>query len=64
MVAMRVYEVRVKILSPTIITRRKTENGFLGPLDYIPAQTLRGAVVSSLFMEGLMDRNRMRAEEE
>ena len=64
MAALRVYEVRVRILSPTIITRRRTENGFLGPLDYIPAQTLRGAVVSSLFVEGLMDRNRMRAEEE
>lgn len=53
--SVKVWEVRLRLESPLILTRRRTETGFLNPLKYIPSTTLRGALVSALYREGYLD---------
>jgi len=50
----KLYEVRLVLKSPAIITRRRTERGYIRPLEYIPGSTLRGAIVTALFRAGLL----------
>ncbi len=52
---MKFYEVKIKTLSPTIIPERKVERGYKGQLKYIPSTTLRGAILTSLYMKGYLD---------
>ena len=52
---MKFYEVKIKTLSPTIIPERKIERGYKGQLKYIPSTTLRGAILTSLYMKGYLD---------
>lgn len=59
---MKFLEVEVEILSPTIITERRSVRGFLKALDYIPASTLRGAVISELYRRGIVDEGFLRSE--
>jgi len=48
---MRFCEVKIKTLSPTIIPARRVERGYKGQLKYIPSTTLRGAILTSLYMQ-------------
>lgn len=51
---MAFLEITLEILSPTVVVERRTLRGFLKPLDYIPASTLRGAIVSGLYRMGVV----------
>lgn len=47
-------EITLEILSPTVIAERRSLRGFLKVLDYIPASTLRGAILSELYRVGVI----------
>jgi len=51
---LKIYKIRLVLLSPVVIPSRRTRTGYLGSLDYIPASTLRGAVVSAMYREGVI----------
>jgi len=51
---MRLYEARLVLRSPAIITLRRTERGYVKPPSFIPGSTLRGALVTALGREGLL----------
>jgi hypothetical protein len=53
--AMRFFRISVSLHSPAIVTKRRTATGFLGALDHIPASTLRGAVISALYWNGVVN---------
>lgn len=54
---MRFYKIKVKLDSPTIIPERRVERGYKGCLDYIPSTTLRGALITSLYLNGYIKLN-------
>lgn len=54
---LRFYDIVFTLRSPAIVTKRLTERGFLSPLNYIPATTLRGALISALYGMGAVDRD-------
>ncbi|MEM3986479.1 MAG: hypothetical protein QXR39_06890 [Candidatus Methanomethylicia archaeon] len=49
---MKFYKIKIKLDSPTIIPERRIERGYKGCLDYIPSTTLRGALITSLYLNG------------
>lgn len=51
---MRFFLLKTKLVSPAIVIKRRTEFGFKIILDRIPATTLRGALLSSLFYHGML----------
>jgi len=59
---LRIWDVKLKIESPMVIARRRTSSGFADPLRYIPSTTLRGAIISALYREGIIDRQRIEQE--
>lgn len=59
---LRVWDVRLKTESPMVLVRRRTSAGFAAPLRYIPSTTLRGAVITALYREGVFDRQRIERE--
>lgn len=59
---MRFYELRFKLVSPAIITFKRTEKGFLSTLKYIPASMVRGALISSLYWEDSLNEERLKQE--
>ena len=59
---MRFCEVLIELLSPAILTSKRTERGYLSPLSYIPATTLRGAILSSLYYSDILDEDYLRSE--
>lgn len=59
---MRFYEVFIELLSPALITSKRTERGFLSPLNHIPSTTIRGALLSSLHYSKLLDADRLESE--
>jgi len=61
---MRLFEFAFELLSPAIVTRRVTERGFHLPLNYIPSATLRGAILTALFHEGLISYDSLLREAE
>jgi CRISPR/Cas system CSM-associated protein Csm3 (group 7 of RAMP superfamily) len=60
---MEFFKITFKLLSPAIITERRSRTGFLKPLKFIPASTLRGAILSALFKNGLMAREFLEGDE-
>ncbi|MEM2256986.1 MAG: hypothetical protein QXJ47_06235 [Candidatus Caldarchaeum sp.] len=60
--AVKIWEIRLRLESPLILTRRRTETGFLNPLRYIPSTTLRGALVTALYREGILDAGQLGRE--
>lgn len=48
----RLYEARLVLRSPAIVTARRTERGYVKPLSYIPGSALRGAILTALFRAG------------
>ncbi len=52
---MKLYEVRLKLKSPAIITSRRTERGFVRPPPWIPGSTIRGAILTALLRDGRID---------
>ena len=61
---MRLFEVKLKLESPMILTSRRTERGFLSPLNVIPGMTIRGAMISMFHHLGLLDENQLKNEAE
>ena len=59
---MRFCEVLIELVSPAVLASRRTERGYLSPLSYIPATTLRGAILSSLYYSGILDEDYLRSE--
>ncbi|MEM0049617.1 MAG: hypothetical protein QW424_07045 [Candidatus Bathyarchaeia archaeon] len=59
-----ILEIVLEILSPTIITERRSLRGFLKTLDYIPASTLRGAILSELYRNGIVGDDFLKSERE
>jgi len=59
---MRFCEVSIELTSPVVVTRRRTERGYLSPLPYIPATMVRGAMLSSLHYMGLLDEEWLKRE--
>ncbi|MEM4677384.1 MAG: hypothetical protein QXY55_05805 [Candidatus Korarchaeota archaeon] len=57
-----ILEIMLEILSPTIITERRSLRGFLKTLDYIPASTLRGAILSELYRNGIVGDDFLKSE--
>lgn len=47
-------EITLEMLSPAVIVERRSLRGFLKALDYIPASTLRGAILSELYRMGVV----------
>ena len=60
----RFLELEVELLSSAILTARRTITGFASTLDYIPASTLRGALLSSLYRAGAVSRDFIESERE
>ena len=60
--SVKVLEIRLRLESPLILTRRRTATGFLSPLRYIPSTTLRGALVTALYREGYLDAAQLKKE--
>ena len=59
----RIIEVKLTLKSPAILAERRSASGFLGALNYIPAPTLRGAVLTSLYVRGEVDEKRLEEED-
>ncbi len=59
---MKIYEMTFRLLSPAIVTKRRTLRGYLSPLDYIPSSTIRGAILAHLYRRGDLDEEMLRAE--
>lgn len=59
---MKFYELRFKLISPACVTFKRTERGFLSTLNYIPASTLRGALISGLYWRNALDEESLRRE--
>ena len=59
---MRLIEVKVRLESPAIISSKRTKEGYVRPLRYLPGSTLRGAVISSLYVEGLLNEEDLKRE--
>jgi CRISPR/Cas system CSM-associated protein Csm3 (group 7 of RAMP superfamily) len=49
-------------LSPAIITLRRTSRGFLSTLNYIPASTLKGAIVAGLYRTNIVGKEFLEKE--
>ncbi len=60
----RVYEIRVLLKSPAILTLRRTGRGFTSTSSHIQASTLRGAILSSLYWNGRLTMNILKSEDE
>jgi hypothetical protein len=61
---LRFREIYFRLKSPAIVTERRTERGYKGALSYIPASTLRGALLSSLFYHGGLSVDRLTREKD
>ncbi|MEN3047880.1 MAG: hypothetical protein ABDH63_03755 [Candidatus Caldarchaeales archaeon] len=59
---LKVYRVRLRFESPVALPTRRARLGYLGVPRYVPASTLRGAIVSSLYREGHIDEDRLKRE--
>jgi len=59
---MRLIQVNIKLKSPAIISAKRTKEGYVKPLRYLPGSTLRGAVISSLYVEGLLNEENLKRE--
>jgi len=55
-------DVRIKLKSPTIIPSKRTREGYVKPLNYLPGSTIRGAVISSLYVEGFLSDDDRKSE--
>ncbi|MGQ9690655.1 MAG: hypothetical protein ACUVQY_05240 [Thermoproteota archaeon] len=61
---MRFIELEFELKSPTIVTFKRTTTGFLMALRYIPASTLRGSLISSMYRAGTLDGDLLKREAE
>ncbi|MEM2169775.1 MAG: RAMP superfamily CRISPR-associated protein [Candidatus Nezhaarchaeales archaeon] len=59
---MNFLEIILEVLSPTIITERRTLRGFLKVPNFIPASTLRGAILSELYRRGVIEEDFLKGE--
>ena len=59
----RIVEVKLTLKSPAILAERRSASGFLGAFDYIPASTLRGAILTSLYVEGKVNEDTLSKED-
>lgn len=61
---MKFLEIMIEILSPAIITERRSLRGYLKPLDFIPASMLRGAILSRLYGIGAVNEDFLKNEKD
>jgi len=54
-----IYEFTLKLLSPAIITQRVEKEGYITFKDKIPGSVVRGALLTTLFEEGVLDHDRL-----
>ena len=59
----RVVEVKITLRSPTILPERRSASGYVGTLNYIPPTTLRGAILTALYMQGKIGEEKLREED-
>ncbi|MCS7132728.1 MAG: hypothetical protein NZ918_03280 [Aigarchaeota archaeon] len=59
---MRFLEAKLRLESPAVLTSRRTERGYVSPLNVIPGSMLRGALLSMLYNHGLIDEKFLEAE--
>ncbi|MEM4328850.1 MAG: hypothetical protein QXI50_04225, partial [Candidatus Caldarchaeum sp.] len=56
-VGLNVYRLVLRLESPVALPTRRARLGYLGAPNYIPATTLRGALITALYREGMVDEN-------
>lgn len=56
------YEARLALRSPAIVTSKRTERGYVKPLSFIPGSTLRGALLSALYRAGSVGKQELARE--
>lgn len=56
------FEITLESLSPAVIVEKRSLRGFLRALDYIPASTLRGAILSELYRMGIVKHDFLECE--
>jgi len=61
---LELLEITFELLSPAIVTKSLGERGYYSPLDHIPPSTLRGAIITSLYRRGIVDRRYLDVEAE
>ncbi|MEZ0345911.1 MAG: RAMP superfamily CRISPR-associated protein [Infirmifilum sp.] len=59
---MRLYEARIELKSPAILTTRRTDRGYVKPSTFIPGSTLRGALLTALFREKILTQSDLKKE--
>jgi hypothetical protein len=59
----RVVEVKITLRSPTILPERRSASGYVGTLSYIPPTTLRGAILTSLYLQGKIGEEKLKEED-
>ncbi len=59
-----IVKIKIKLLSPAIVTTRRTQRGFVKPADHIPGSMLRGAILSALYREGKLKWDDIKKEAE
>ncbi|NHV97922.1 MAG: hypothetical protein HA494_09105 [Thaumarchaeota archaeon] len=59
----RVVEVKITLRSPTILPERRSASGYIGTLNYIPPTTLRGAILTALYLQGKIGEEKLREED-
>jgi len=59
---MRLYEARLVLKSPAIVTLRRTERGYVKPYSFVLGSTLRGAIVTALLREGVLGKENLEHE--
>jgi len=61
-VGLNVYRLVLRLESPVALPTRRARLGYLGAPNYIPATTLRGALITALYREGMVDENALKSE--
>lgn len=57
---MRFYKIKIRNLEPIVLAERRTERGYKNPLRYIQSTTLRGALITSLYLNGYIKKEHLK----
>ncbi|MEM4639880.1 MAG: hypothetical protein QXT93_08410 [Thermofilum sp.] len=59
---MKLYEAKLVLKSPAIVTAKRTERGYVKPHSHIPGSMLRGAILTALYRAGKLGEDALRRE--